>query len=61
MRSHTPTPRLYMFEIGETIRLPNDKRDFQITAIRDGYFDLTLGGKLIVTASAGHEVSNVSR
>jgi hypothetical protein len=57
MRSHTPTPRLRHFDIGATIRLPNDKRDLKISAIReDGYFDLTLGGKLVVTASHDHEV-----
>ena len=60
MHSHTPKPRLRHFEIGDKIRLPNDKRDFVIREIReDGYFELSHK----VTASNDHECEalNVAR
>ena len=52
MRSYTPKPRLRHFEIGDKVKLPNDKRDFVIREILgNGYVELSHR----VTASEGHE------
>ena len=51
-RTASPKPRLRHFEIGDKIRLPNDKRDFVIREILgNGYVELSHR----VTAAACHE------
>jgi hypothetical protein len=52
MRSHTPTPRLRDFDIGDKVKFKNDNRDFVIREKRkDGYYELSHK----VTACSGHE------
>lgn len=54
---YTPRPRLYHFDIGDTVQLPDDKRTLVVAEIlADGYYHLTNKGYLSVTAHSCHEV-----
>ena len=55
---HTPTPRLRDFSVGDTVQLPDDKRNLVIAEqLEDGYYHLTHRGYLSVTAHSCQEVS----
>ena len=64
MMTHTPTPRLIHYQVGQTVTL---KGAFAvgdaliISAIReDGYIELSRYGKPHCTAAGSHEVSDGS-
>lgn len=57
MYSASPSIRLRHIDPGNTVTLRNDTRALTVETIRDdGYIELTYNDRLIVTASAGHEI-----
>lgn len=57
-RTNNPTRRLYMYSVGQEVMLKDYAKPFVVANIReDGYYELANAkGKIIITASSGHEV-----
>jgi hypothetical protein len=57
MYSASPSNRLRQIQPGETVTLANVPGALTVSTFRDdGYVELTRNNRLIVTASAGHEI-----
>lgn len=57
--SAKPPPRLRDYQPGDTVEIRGDSRGrrFLIEYLRaDGYYELSLNGQIIITASPCHEV-----
>lgn len=57
-RTNKPTRRLYMYSVGQVVKLKDYAKHFVVAKIReDGYYDLANEkGRIVITASSGHEV-----